>query len=1549
MLGFHNVEPLLQHRILQTLLVVSKLCNVSFSNKMLPSVLTLLVSTDILDVYSIARDLAISLMEKELFRDTFFPSIDMSIDERSCHAYESSLWVDFISSLSIEYLVTWLAGCRQLKVQQKIMISQAWSKASFSDKVPPMCVSALLLSTVCHILRGQATKSNFSDHFSMLVIDIAVEMLLYQTDPRPFAAVLVFNAHDMIPIDEHTARLIKLAKIVLCHNDPGANDDSSLLSSGIFEKHFNRLQRLSRLENCTSIAHLRQCLSLLKLPGDQYDALSEILIKSINQVLMAEVDVPDVIARLGVAVREQDIVPSDRECIIALLLTFKGSTQFCLDHQRMAQTSILGAEQNEYILSTLGTSIIYALMQSAFVPCELSDGALSDLWKHCIFFIKSENTHAPQLETFLLSVILKTTPDISARTKRFSLVEVFELWAILSEDLSTQLISELAFCLEEILSASFAKNNDGWGTWNVYKRICDISAQKFSKLCWNSFEKNNLLCNGSRPAFVNGKDILSEVINYDCSKFDFLPDMLINAESNSEMMPILDCGYLDPIAATYVLQVFSQKNAESIKATSGFANAAEHIGKRLLSRLLAHIEGDDDNVTDLVLEAIQTLCLNKLMLLETSNKLVELMDHLRNSRKNISIDREIRIFDLTSCVISPLLSSELLDSSTLLTKTFLRICAVFPKCLIRMKRSRHDTLEYSTTQLMYSFSFFLLRSEYFDKSMINELSTAVDNSIVFCLKYGMMEPDNVTSCSILGGCLKMVRLMLSQSSPRNSSEHRISLGNMSPAHVHALIVSHSSFRSALVGRCTVTEKKVDGLAGSKFCEGLTQRIELLSLMIYCASLDVEITTTSKKAWDALLSVFNASTSPCDKLIRRLLFLYEKHTSFPVQMNELRWGQTNVKYSSDNVSSNGTSHDWDWFVDSIDLGRVRSTLSQFPVSDTLKPISLVGIDSCGKIPVHSIHLSLDNEDDYGNGSDNESRDYGQRTRSNELQRVNEWPTENDVGGWRGPGEDPRYSPGFILPLILATMETFLPMAVASKYEREKHENELSAPDESFNAKNEADNVQHIEFCQTCRRLYSNGAISLAVASLSSQCPSLRKVALSICGLFLESLQMQKSSSLKDWRERPQLEMLMSSIQRGLSVRRSIRIKKLQGSSGGAALRYDGDVTSKLNVPMVPAFSAVFLAKALLILSRPADDMYGQMNRYFLRLTHFHGAFQDFFGLPGFLSLYCSSADELMRSKSERNWALQSLIDGAVDEFSFRIIARHHVPELIMSSVGSQIDSPGKKGEMLIAIDALRTLIERGGPSAISHMVMRQGLLSWLHGIVNWRKVFALFPFDDMKCKFLRLIVAAVKSHRSHTSTPDDGQKHPSISAFYEGVPLADVVIRIFLDSKVNTDTDVNVSINGYQTELYELTCDALWEVYLTTPQKIMGNRCSECHGMTTLDDMTSVLEKFATHKQMCARVLAALCALPLASSSARDDDSANTFCDIALGFILSKLPTTSSDLVAICLRRILDLIQNHGILASDPNFSSRFMKTRTLATKLEDGVTVWNEIFKLLNK
>lgn len=280
---FQNAEPLLQYRILHTLLVISLSDNVSFSAKMLPSLLSILVSSNIPEVYTAARELALSLMEKEIFPPISSNSSAYSIEELSCHKYESSLWVDGISPCTIQELGSLSDESKQLRVQHNIMISQAWAEASLGYDMPPLGISSLLSLAICQIIGRCESQSIFSEKFAVLLIQIATKMLLFQTDPKPFAAMIVYAAQGKPPNDEQATGLHQLAKAIL-NDDKKANNYLELLSPKIFfsESSLNSVHML--LDDADFIA-LRQCLSLMKCPGNRYDELNTLLRKISISVL----------------------------------------------------------------------------------------------------------------------------------------------------------------------------------------------------------------------------------------------------------------------------------------------------------------------------------------------------------------------------------------------------------------------------------------------------------------------------------------------------------------------------------------------------------------------------------------------------------------------------------------------------------------------------------------------------------------------------------------------------------------------------------------------------------------------------------------------------------------------------------------------------------------------------------------------------------------------------------------------------------------------------------------------------------------------------------------------------------------------------------------------------------------------------------------------------------------------------------------------------------------------------------------------------------------
>jgi hypothetical protein len=655
-----------------------------------------------------------------------------------------------------------------------------------------------------------------------------------------------------------------------------------------------------------------------------------------------------------------------------------------------------------------------------------------------------------------------------------------------------------------------------------------------------------------------------------------------------------------------------------------------------------------------------------------------------------------------------------------------------------------------------------------------------------------------------------------------------------------------------------------------------------------------------------------------------------------------------------MSTEGTSpideqQSWDWFVDSINFDRLRSTLSQFPFADTLEPLA--------ESDVESRSMTADNLDDQIDvGTDDESEgscpcniDDSQDFRSSTVAKSDESKKisfssniDSVIDCWRGTGEDPRYSPGFILPLVLGALEANLQNDIETRKESQSVK-EKEVYNENDDDESKDDVARHHAFGIMARRLCDRGCISLALASLSSRCPSVRKVAVAICGLFLKALQMQESHGMKSWRERPQQEMIMASLQRGLAIRRAMQMKKLEEANEGIALGDTIASNQRYNVPMLPAVSAVFLAKALLVLSKPGDDMYAPMNKYFLRLNDYHGAFQDCFGLPVFLSLYCSSSDDLTRCRIERNWALLTLKDSVVDGFCYRIISQHHVPELIMSSFDSICDQPGGKSELSLTIDVIQRLIQSGGSRSATHLIKRLGILSWLHGVVSWRSISSVLPSATLKIKFLGLITTAVESYCNEYSTSNGNNEDQSV--FFEYIPLTNAVIQICLDG---LDTHINNDGSSDESEsVLTAACEALWAIYAANKKR---KDTTQRIGLTTLTHMVNLLTKCVQNDELFSKALTAMSALPCSIlGEGKDERFAHLFCRLALSFILDKrVSICPGDTIISILQRVYDVMSKFPLLREDPKLITKIMQSRHIAASIEGGMRIWGIFIPFLN-
>lgn len=363
------------------------------------------------------------------------------------------------------------------------------------------------------------------------------------------------------------------------------------------------------------------------------------------------------------------------------------------------------------------------------------------------------------------------------------------------------------------------------------------------------------------------------------------------------------------------------------------------------------------------------------------------------------------------------------------------------------------------------------------------------------------------------------------------------------------------------------------------------------------------------------------------------------------LDQLRWGEASRREQSNNP--------WEWLVDSIELGRVYATIECFPIHDFLNLGHMDKAKGCTYKGIeHHVYTKVSSSDRNG---------------------------------------DQRYSPGFLLPLVLGALE-----------EEADRMNFLSNGSVSHSFVCDSSKVKGVLVAQ---RLCEKGALALALASLASQCSSLRKLSIAIIGHIAGAVDSQYAHQTASWRERPQIAMLLNAVQRSLVV----RYAEAQGSM---------EESSPIEVPELPGFSAIFLARASLILARPSDPLFLDINRCFLRTEIDGGGFQDLTRLPAFMSLFCSSSDCTDQLACERNFALDLVKDGFTNDDSYKLLMACHCPELLLTSIESARARSliGVEDELPLLFTTLSKLVSTGGERVASHLINRMGLLSWLRSLL-----------------------------------------------------------------------------------------------------------------------------------------------------------------------------------------------------------------------------------------
>jgi hypothetical protein len=439
-------------------------------------------------------------------------------------------------------------------------------------------------------------------------------------------------------------------------------------------------------------------------------------------------------------------------------------------------------------------------------------------------------------------------------------------------------------------------------------------------------------------------------------------------------------------------------------------------------------------------------------------------------------------------------------------------------------------------------------------------------------------------------------------------------------------------------------------------------------------------------------------------------------------------------------------------------------------------------------------------------------------------------------------DRRYSPGFLLPLIFGALE-------------DTGTNGNTWQSESYQLDQRKDDVQ------VAKRLCEKGCLALAIASLSSECDNVRRLSVTVLGQFSSLLQRDEARQVASWRERPQIVMLIRSLQKAMILRKS--------TAGGSL-----EIVEKL-----PGLSALFLARSCLILLQPSDAMFSPVNRFFLRMEADHGAFQDLTRLPGFISLFCSNADDLYQVREERMWAIRLVRDGFVGEDCYRPVVACHAVELLLSTVDSLSRlSPSPERETSLILEALSRIVRRGGEECDQNIAGRLGLLPWFRSILTGRTRQAVLADMHSREAFLELVAA---------SLGQASKVLPSSDAKAACECLAQPVLDLCVET-----TDASVALISFADKV--LCC-------IDQMGQSLMKASDSARKTSTGVSLTSASLFLAINRTSSSKtaVLLALCRLPLRRRSVKEEEPGwSDFCQQALSIVANQSEATEHDLCTV---------------------------------------------------
>jgi hypothetical protein len=281
-------------------------------------------------------------------------------------------------------------------------------------------------------------------------------------------------------------------------------------------------------------------------------------------------------SRLGLMINSHFFKTAETETIILLVLSAPRTKKFDV------KISDLLNRYDKIKSESIAMEVVSALLICSLVGSNHESAFISEVLRFCNDAFKSTDHCTSNLQHFLLMILMRAMP-VKEKSPSFPFLPgaIFDLWATIAGNLTSNMSVKNCFRLENWLSTLFGTPTCGHGAWIVYQRVCRITPKVFVDLWLNTIE--------AKESYDYTTSLLQSVLIYDCSQFSCLSSLFTSIANNSKMAKLWDSGALDAVAATFVLQTNKQKAAKEIIESSPWAEMASIVGRRFLVQLARNV------------------------------------------------------------------------------------------------------------------------------------------------------------------------------------------------------------------------------------------------------------------------------------------------------------------------------------------------------------------------------------------------------------------------------------------------------------------------------------------------------------------------------------------------------------------------------------------------------------------------------------------------------------------------------------------------------------------------------------------------------------------------------------------------------------------------------------------------------------------------------------------------------------------------------------------------------------------------------------------------